>query len=81
MDGVCDGKGRVGATIPYYFSFDETLNVGVDLGTPVSPEYPRLDNALTGLVHEVRIDLGEDQSGQSSGAYQRVLGASSSSRR
>jgi arylsulfatase A-like enzyme len=75
VGGVCDGKGRVEATIPYYFSFDETLNVGVDLGTPVSPEYPRLDNALTGLVHEVRIDLGEDQSGQSIGAYQRVLGA------
>ncbi|GAA3626871.1 arylsulfatase AtsD [Kineosporia mesophila] len=78
VNDVCDGKGRVGATIPYYFSFDETLNIGVDLGTPVSTEYPRLDNALTGLVHEVRIDLGEDQSGHSGndgGKYARVMGA------
>ena len=77
VDGVTDGKGRVGATIPYYFSFDETLNVGVDLGTPVSTEYARLDNALAGSVHSVRFDLGEDQSGQDGEGkkYQRVMSA------
>jgi len=77
VDGICDGKGRIGATIPYYFSFDETLNVGVDLGTPVSPEYPRLDNALVGLVHAVCIEIGDDcgESDGHGGAYQRVMGA------
>ncbi|GAB3270453.1 arylsulfatase [Kineosporia babensis] len=77
VNGAVDGKGRIEATIPYYFSFDETLNIGVDLGTPVSTEYARLDNALVGLVHSVRIDLGEDQSGQDGdgGKYQRVMSA------
>lgn len=43
----------------------------------MSTEYARLDNALAGLVHEVRIDLGEDQSGESpsGGKYQRVMSA------
>jgi len=57
VDGAKVAEGRVERTIPYYFSFDETLDVGVDLGTPVSDDYPPLDNAFTGTVHTVRIDL------------------------
>src|SRR5699024_10946662 len=30
------GAGRIEQTTAYYFSFDETLNVGVDRGTPVT---------------------------------------------
>ncbi|WP_396913272.1 arylsulfatase [Mycolicibacterium sp.] len=57
IDGVVCAEGRVEQTIPYYFSFDETLDVGVDLGTPVTDDYPVLDNAFTGIVHTVCIDL------------------------
>jgi arylsulfatase len=57
VDGEKVATGRVEKTIPYYFSFDETLDVGVDLGTPVSPDYPAVHNAFTGTVHTVRIDL------------------------
>lgn len=57
VDGVKVAQGRVEQTIPYYFSFDETLDIGVDLGTPVSDEYAAIDNAFTGTVHTVRIDL------------------------
>ncbi|HWD05253.1 MAG TPA: arylsulfatase [Amycolatopsis sp.] len=57
-DGEKLAVGRVARTIPYYFSFDETLDVGVDLGTPVSDAYAAGDNAFTGVVHTVRIDLG-----------------------
>lgn len=57
VDGVKVAAGRVEKTIPYYFSFDETLDVGVDLGTPVSEDYPAVDNAFSGTVHTVRIDL------------------------
>jgi arylsulfatase len=66
VDGTKVAQGRVDRTIPYYFSFDETLDIGVDLGTPVSPDYPAVDNAFTGNVHTVRIDL--DGPAQSSGA-------------
>ncbi|WP_157647505.1 arylsulfatase [Actinomycetospora chiangmaiensis] len=51
------GSVRVPATIPYYFSFDETFDVGVDLGTPVTEDYAAGDNAFTGTVHTVRVDL------------------------
>jgi arylsulfatase A-like enzyme len=57
IDDVKQAVGRVEQTIPYYFSFDETLDVGVDLGTPVTDDYPALDNTFTGTVHTVRIDL------------------------
>jgi arylsulfatase A-like enzyme len=51
------GSVRVAETIPYYFSFDETFDVGVDLGTPVTEDYAAGDNAFTGTVHTVRVDL------------------------
>jgi arylsulfatase len=58
IDGTWVGSGRIAATTAYYFSFDETFNVGVDRGTPVTDDYPPLDNAFHGTIHQVRIDLG-----------------------
>jgi arylsulfatase A-like enzyme len=76
VDGDKDGTGRVEQTIPYYFSFDETLDVGVDLSTPVTDDYPEIDNAFTGLVHSVRIDLdGDGHPGTEAGLQQRIMGA------
>ncbi|RJQ77368.1 arylsulfatase [Amycolatopsis panacis] len=74
VDGTKHASGRVERTIPYYFSFDETLNVGVDLGTPVTEDYPVIDNEFTGTVHMVRIDLApaaEEPDG--AGRHRRVL--------
>ena len=34
VDGRAVGSGRIPVTTAYYFSFDETFNVGVDRGTP-----------------------------------------------
>lgn len=51
------GSGRLERTTAYYFSFDETLNVGVDRGTPVTDDYRPLDNAFGGVIDEVRITL------------------------
>jgi arylsulfatase len=67
VDGEKKVDGRVEDTIPYYFSFDETLDVGVDLGTPVTEDYPEIDNGFTGIVHTVRIDLGDDVAGAGQG--------------
>ncbi|MCW2134543.1 arylsulfatase [Arthrobacter sp. VKM Ac-2550] len=60
VDGRNIGRGRVEKTTAYYFSFDETLNIGIDRGTPVTDDYPALDNAFTGTIHTVRIDLDSD---------------------
>ncbi len=53
----CLGTTRVPETTAYYFSFDETLNVGVDRGTPVTEDYRAGDNAWTGDLAWVRVDL------------------------
>ncbi len=75
VNGEPQGTGRVDQTIPYYFSFDETLNVGVDLGTPVTDDYPVSDNEFTGLIHTVRIDLGTPPPDLDGGLHRRVMGA------
>jgi len=57
VDGAEVGRGHVPATTAYYFSFDETFNVGLDRGTPVTDDYPPVRNAFTGSIHGVRVDL------------------------
>lgn len=52
------GRGHVPASTAYYFSFDETFNVGVDRGTPVTDDYAPVRNAFTGRIQQVRVDLG-----------------------
>jgi arylsulfatase A-like enzyme len=76
VDGQECASGRVEQTIPYYFSFDETLDVGVDLSTPVTDDYPTVDNRFTGVVHSVRIDLdGDEEPDVDAGLVRRVMAA------
>ncbi|RSM86341.1 arylsulfatase [Kibdelosporangium aridum] len=77
VDGTKAAEGRVEQTIAYYFSFDETLDIGVDLGTPVTDDYPPIDNAFTGIVHTVRIDLDDANPPPEPGGglHRRIMGA------
>lgn len=59
-DGSVIGEGRVKRTIPFQFTFDETVDVGADLASPVSPDYGSTGNAFSGDIEWVRIDLGDD---------------------
>ena len=59
VDGAAVGSGRIPVTTAYYFSFDETFNVGVDRGTPVVDDYLPVRNRFEGLIHRVRFDLGQ----------------------
>jgi arylsulfatase len=54
------GAGRVEHTAITMFSFDETTDVGIDTGSPVTDAYPPRDNAFRGEIRWVRIDTGED---------------------
>ncbi|WP_029137971.1 arylsulfatase [Nakamurella lactea] len=54
------GEGRVERTLPFQFTFDETVDVGMDLASPVSSDYQATGNAFTGTIGLVRIDLGDD---------------------
>jgi len=42
-----------------FFSADETADVGVDEAMPVTEDYKKGDNAFTGKILKVRIDVGE----------------------
>src|SRR5262249_20871103 len=49
-------EGRVDKTIPVRYSADETFDIGMDTGTPVSPDY-KSPNVFTGTIKKVTIDL------------------------
>jgi arylsulfatase len=57
VDGKKVGEGRIGRTHALFFSMDETLEVGCDMGEPVSEDYGPRDNAFNGKVHWVQIDI------------------------
>jgi arylsulfatase A-like enzyme len=60
LDAEQMGAGRVDQTQPFTFSMDETTDIGCELGTPVSDEYAARDNAFTGTINWVRLDIGTD---------------------
>jgi arylsulfatase len=59
VDGQKAGEGRVDQTEPAIFSADETLDLGDEFGSPVTPDYPK-EKKFSGEVLGVAIDVGED---------------------
>jgi arylsulfatase len=59
LDGNAVGSGRVERTHPAIFSAEETTDVGRETGSPVAEDYPA-DNAFTGTIDGVRLDIGDD---------------------
>jgi hypothetical protein len=57
VDGDRVGEGRVERTHRFLFSMDETTDVGSDAGAPVSEDYGVGDNAFTGKVNWVQVDV------------------------
>jgi len=57
VDGKAAGEGRVDRTHAFFFSMDETMDVGSDAGEPVSPDYGPRDNAFNGEINWVQIDI------------------------
>jgi arylsulfatase len=60
VNGEQVGQGRIDNTVGYTFSLDEGMDVGMDLATPVSEDYPARGNNFTGAIRYVQIDIGED---------------------
>ena len=59
IDGKPAGTGRVEMTEPMIFSADETLDIGDEYGSPVTPDYPK-EKKFSGEVNWVEIDIGAD---------------------
>jgi arylsulfatase A-like enzyme len=60
IDGQQVGEGRVEMTEPFAFTADETADVGMEAGSPVSPDYGPKGNAFTGEVNWVEIDVDKE---------------------
>jgi hypothetical protein len=53
-------EGEVERTLPFMYSMDETVDIGKDVASPVSPDYGVRDNEFTGEIGWVRLDAGDD---------------------
>jgi len=58
-DGKKVGEGKVAMTMPMIFSADDGCDVGLDSGSPVSPEYSSRGNEFNGDVKGVEIAIAE----------------------
>jgi arylsulfatase len=59
VDGDQVGQGRLKQTEPFIYSADETLDIGVDDASSVSPDYTQKTSHFTGEVNWVEIDIDE----------------------
>jgi arylsulfatase len=57
VDGKAAAEGRVERTHAFFFSMDETMEIGCDVGEPVSPDYGPRGNAFSGAIKWVQIDI------------------------
>ncbi len=57
VDGKSSAKGRIERTQSLVFSADETAGVGVDEATTVTTDYKQYDNAFTGSILKVILDV------------------------
>jgi arylsulfatase len=57
VDGQPAGEVKVSRTMPFAFSGDEGADVGMDNETPVTEEYAEGNNAFTGRIHKVTIEV------------------------
>jgi hypothetical protein len=60
VDGKKVGEGKVAATAAMIFSADDGCDVGVDTGSPVSPDYGSRGNEFSGRVKGVLLAIAED---------------------
>jgi arylsulfatase A-like enzyme len=60
VDGKKVGEGKVAATAAMVFSADDGCDVGVDTGSPVSPDYGSRENEFKGTVKGVQLAIAED---------------------
>jgi len=59
IDGEQVGSGRVDATVPMFFSLDETTDLGEDTASPVSDDYTPGTTRFNGRIRWIQIDIDE----------------------
>jgi arylsulfatase A-like enzyme len=56
VDGKVVAEGHIPKTQPFAFSADEGADVGTDLETNVSPDYPQGNNTFTGRITKITVE-------------------------
>jgi len=59
VDGKEVAKQALPKTLPFTFAWDETLDVGLDTGTPVDDRDYQVPFAFTGRLNRITVDIGE----------------------
>lgn len=67
------GEGRIEQTVPLLFSYDDTLDVGQDTGTPVVEDYATPRGRFTGKISWVRIATGDGSDDDPAGREKALL--------
>lgn len=57
VDGAPVAETRVPRTMPFLYSGDEGVDVGIDNETPVTEDYKEGDNRFTGKIHDVTVEI------------------------
>ncbi len=81
VNGEQVASGRIERTQPMIFSADETAAVGVDDATPVTADYKERDNAFTGKILKVTVDVkpigaavkAEAEAGRMEAAHKKAM--------
>jgi hypothetical protein len=60
VDGKPVGEGKIAATAAMVYSADDGCDVGVDTGSPVSPDYGSRGNEFTGHIKGVQLAIADD---------------------
>ena len=60
VDGKKVGEGKIAATAAMIFSADDGCDVGMDTGSPVSPDYGSRGNEFSGHVKGVQLAMAEE---------------------
>ena len=60
VDGQKVGEGQLPATQPLIFSADETLDVGNETGSTVTPDYTAETSKFNGVINWIQLDQGAD---------------------
>lgn len=59
VDGKQVGEGNLAATLMTIYSADDGLDLGLDGGAPVSPDYGWKDNGFNGTIRGATLETGE----------------------
>jgi arylsulfatase len=73
VNGAAVAEAAIERTVSFLFSYDETFDVGVDLASPVSPDYPAGANAFPGTVHGVTIHREQAAGLEQEGEFESLL--------